>query len=316
MRFRRRSALTVGGGRAPLPPLLPLAQALRDERGGGDQCEGDGDGACRAARGWDSLSPRDRRRGDALARYLAALPTVAMRRGVGLAGWAGWARWAGDGGSAPTPVARNPHTHPLFWPSRVLRDLFPPGTHTYRLVRDGQAMVEGEFEALGRRSGEFRERVTYLEYLNARINVLSRVFGVPASADDRGARWGAARDDDGEERRSLAEELRCAGRVASSTTPRTIIMIISINIISTSSLLLLLLLVLLLLLFLIVYHWDFPRARCQGARRGHLPPPLISGWLCCSWAPAGAPVGAPAIHYNLMGLRRDRRRIQTLEGGG
>ena len=115
--------------RAPLPPLLALAQALRDEfvrrdflgagdgggpagerpaaiarhgttgnpldsgaflavhllrlgqRGGGDQCEGDGDGACRAARGWDSLSPRDRRRGDALARYLAALPTVAGWRG-------------------------------------------------------------------------------------------------------------------------------------------------------------------------------------------------------------------------------------------
>ena len=229
---------------------------------------------------------------------------------------AGWARWAGDGRSAPTPVARNPHTHPLFWPSRVLRDLFPPGTHTYRLVRDGQAMVEGEFEALGRRSGEFRERVTYLEYLNARINVLSRAFGVPASADDRGARWGAARDDDGEERRSLAEELRCAGRVASSTTPRTIIMIISINIISTSSLLLLLLLVLLLLLFLIVYHWDFPRARCQGARRGHLPPPLISGWLCCSRAPAGAPAGDPVLHYNSMGFRRNRRHIRTLEGGG
>ena len=103
--------------------------------------------------------------------------------------------------------------------------------------------------------------------------------------------------------------------MAPSTTPRTIIMIVSINIISTCSLLLLLLLVLLLLLFLIVYHWDFPRARCQGARRGHLPPPLISGWLCCSRAPAGAPVGAPALHYNSMGLRRDRRRIRTLEGG-
>ena len=61
-----------------------------------------------------------------------------------------------------------------------------------------------------------RARAQYLDYLNMRANVLSRAFGVPAAADDRGARWreddaAAAGEDgggDGDGDPSLGEELR------------------------------------------------------------------------------------------------------------
>ena len=151
------------------------------------QCQSDDDGECKLLQNWGDVD-QHKQRIQILSDYLDMLPTVADRR------------------ARSTPTQRiNPHSHPLFWSQSTLTSMFPRYTHTYDLIRHYQQMIESEYEALKQVSEEFGTNVQYSEYLNMRINVLSRAFGVQASAIDNGAKWDVSNDN---KRVSLVEEMR------------------------------------------------------------------------------------------------------------
>jgi len=124
-------------------------------------------GECNAQLKWDDVE-QHRHRINMISAYLNVLPTVLDRQ---------------------QPSNTNPHSHPSFWPASLLQSLFPRNTHTYDLIRNNQQMIESEYKALTSMSVEFGNHVNYSEYLNMRINVLSRAFGVPASTNDIGLLW-------------------------------------------------------------------------------------------------------------------------------
>ena len=81
------------------------------------------------------------------------------------------------------------HDHPLIWPKSTLESLFPKYTHTYDLIVHYRRMIQSEYDALGQASKVFAKNVDFSEYLNMRVNVLSRAFGVSATEHDSGAKW-------------------------------------------------------------------------------------------------------------------------------
>mmetsp|Transcript_12481 Transcript_12481/g.26567 ORF Transcript_12481/g.26567 Transcript_12481/m.26567 type:complete len:817 (+) Transcript_12481:170-2620(+) len=151
-----------------------------------EQCQ-DESGECKMLEHWDDFDQLEDRIGT-LSGYLDVLPTVTNRIMM----------------KTSTSEAK-PHSHPLFWSSRGLQALFPPNTHTHDLIRHYQQMVESEYEALKLMSDEFEKNVKYMEYLNMRVNVLSRAFGLSASENDNGVSWGIP--DDTKEP-SLVEEMK------------------------------------------------------------------------------------------------------------
>ncbi len=85
------------------------------------------------------------------------------------------------------PTTKDAHDHPLTWPKSTLESLFPKYTHTYDLIVHYRRMIQSEYDALGQASKLFAQNVDFSEYLNMRVNVLSRAFGVSASVNDNGA---------------------------------------------------------------------------------------------------------------------------------
>jgi hypothetical protein len=98
------------------------------------------------------------------------------------------------------------HDHPLLWSTSTLESLLPKYTHTYDLIVSYRRMVQSEYDALSQASELFAQNVDFPEYLNMRVNVLSRAFGVSASETDNGVQWNAS----GERtiRKTLLEEMK------------------------------------------------------------------------------------------------------------
>lgn len=171
--------------------LLRLLHGSRAEKtssgdGNNGQCNNASEG-CNLLQQWGDLE-QHKERTDLLSPYLNILPTVDDRE------------------AKKSPSSKpSPHSHPLFWSSSLLESLFPRHTHTFDMIRHYQQMVESEYDALKLMSREFGKSVSYLDYLNTRINVLSRAFGVSAAAGDNGVLWGSA---DGEKGSPLMEEMR------------------------------------------------------------------------------------------------------------
>jgi len=94
-----------------------------------------------------------------------------------------------DNTATPASITTNPHDHPLTWPKSTLESLFPKYTHTYDLIVHYRRMIQSEYDALGQASKVFAQNVEFSEYLNMRVNVISRAFGVSASENDSGAEW-------------------------------------------------------------------------------------------------------------------------------
>lgn len=86
-------------------------------------------------------------------------------------------------------ATKDAHDHPLTWPKSTLESLFPKYTHTYDLIVHYRRMIQSEYDALGQASKLFAQNVDFSEYLNMRVNVLSRAFGVSASENDNGVQW-------------------------------------------------------------------------------------------------------------------------------
>lgn len=84
------------------------------------------------------------------------------------------------------------HEHPLIWPKSTLESLFAKYTHSFDLIVQYRRMIQSEYDALGQASSVFSSNVDFPEYLNMRVNVLSRAFGVPALESDSGAQWSAS----------------------------------------------------------------------------------------------------------------------------
>jgi len=146
--------------------LMHGAQAKFDDSSNNNEQRGKNEGEeCKLIIQWSDVD-QHKQRIMMLAPYFDILPTVADR-------------------SSST----NPHSHPLFWSLSTIQSLFPRYTHTFDLILHYQQMIKSEYEALQLLSIEFGNNVEYLEYLNMRINVLSRAFGVQATSNDNGAKW-------------------------------------------------------------------------------------------------------------------------------
>ena len=100
---------------------------------------------------------------------------------------------------------KDDHDHPLLWSKSTLESLFPKFTHTYDLIMHYRRMIQSEYDALCQESTSFAQIVEFSDYLNMRVNVLSRAFGVSASEDDRGAGWSSMKE---AANVSLLEELK------------------------------------------------------------------------------------------------------------
>ena len=149
--------------------LMHGAQAkFHDSSNNNEQCQQNEGEECKLTIQWRNVD-QHKERIKILASYFDILPTVADR-------------------SSSTQI--NSHSHPLFWSLSTIQSLFPRYTHTYDLILHYQQMIKSEYEALKLSSDEFGNNVEYLEYLNMRINVLSRAFGVQASSHDNGAKCG------------------------------------------------------------------------------------------------------------------------------
>jgi hypothetical protein len=110
-----------------------------------------------------------------------------------------------DTTAKPASTTRNPHDHPLTWSKSTLESLFPKYTHTYDLIVHYRRMIQSEYDALGQASEVFAQNVEFSEYLNMRVNVLSRAFGVSASENDSGAQWNKQEESANE---SLLDEMK------------------------------------------------------------------------------------------------------------
>ena len=166
--------------------LIRLLHASKKEEAGTDmsksidqQCKDTDEGGeeCNLQLKWDDTEQHSKRI-KTLTAYLDILPTIEDRHV-----------------QSSSQINNNlHHDHPLFLSPSTLESLFPKYTHTYDLIRHYQLMIESEYEALTSASEEFGKNVKVMEYLNMRINVLSRAFGVQTSSDDKGARWGVSGD--------------------------------------------------------------------------------------------------------------------------
>ena len=99
-----------------------------------------------------------------------------------------------DATSKPGSKTKHVHDHPLIWPKSTLESLFPKYTHTHDLIVHYRRMIQSEYDALGQASKVFAQNVEFSEYLNMRVNVLSRAFGVSASENDNGVQWKKAKE--------------------------------------------------------------------------------------------------------------------------
>ena len=150
--------------------LIRLLHGSRAENVG-QTCDG-ADVNCKLVGTWKDMY-QHKERVQMLSGYLDILPTIIDRQGES---------------------NFNPHSHPLFWSSSLVESFFPRYTHTYDLIRHYQQMIESEYAALTLASEDFKRNVNYAEYLNMRINVLSRAFGVSASRNDNGVLWSISSD--------------------------------------------------------------------------------------------------------------------------
>jgi len=162
--------------------LMHGAQAkFDDSSNNNEQCQQNEGKECKMVIQWSDVD-QHKQRIKLLAPYLDILPTVSDR-------------------SSSTQI-NNPHSHPLFWSLSTIESLFPRYTQTYDLILHYQQMIKSEYEALKLSSDEFGNNVEYLEYLNMRINVLSRAFGVQSTSNDNGAKWSTSGE------LSLGDEMR------------------------------------------------------------------------------------------------------------
>lgn len=110
-----------------------------------------------------------------------------------------------DTSAKPASTTKDPHDHPLIWPKSTLESLFPKYTHTHDLIVHYRRMIQSEYDALGQASKVFAQNVDFSEYLNMRVNVLSRAFGIPASENDSGAQWNRSEE---AANKSLLDEMK------------------------------------------------------------------------------------------------------------
>ena len=130
----------------------------------------DGEDICNiSSQKWNDLSQYHKQRSNELSRYLYILPTVSDRS---------------------MSSSSHPHYHPCYWPTYIIDSLFPRYTVTNDLIRHYRMMIDSEYNSLKLISADFKANVSFLEYLNMRVNVLSRAFGVSAQTNDSGVSWG------------------------------------------------------------------------------------------------------------------------------
>lgn len=118
---------------------------------------------------WTDLSQYHKQRSNELSSYLSILPTVSDRS---------------------MASSSHPHDHPCYWPTYIIDSLFPRYTVTNDLIRHYRMMIDSEYNGLKLISADFEANVSFLEYLNMRVNVLSRAFGVSAHSNDNGVLLG------------------------------------------------------------------------------------------------------------------------------
>ena len=134
------------------------------------RCISDGGETCNASsQKWTDLSLYHKQRSNELSAYLNILPTNSDRS---------------------MESSSHPHDHPCYWPTYIIDSLFPRYTVTNDLIRHYRMMIDSEYNSLKLISADFEANVSFLEYLNMRLNVLSRAFGVSAHTHDSGVSWG------------------------------------------------------------------------------------------------------------------------------